>query len=132
MHEYFHITYYVMGAPNSWENCYEDFCTSVCKIYDVIYNYSCFSLILSSHFCLVHTVQLIFCRTITCKNILDDYLFTIFIDMVGLGAILQPNMMGTTVFPNMVQYFTILQPHVVGSGAETRLKHSGVLHDSEK
>lgn len=52
--------------------------------------------------------------------------------MVGLGAILQPNMMGTTVFPNMVQYFSILQPHVVGSGAETKLKHSGVLHDSEE
>lgn len=52
--------------------------------------------------------------------------------MVGLGAILQSNMMGTTVFPNMVRYFSIPQPHVVGSGGEIKLKHTGVLHDSEE
>jgi hypothetical protein len=52
--------------------------------------------------------------------------------MVGLGAILHSNIMGTTVFPNMDQYFSIPQPHLVGSGAEIKFKHNGILHDSEE
>lgn len=87
---------------------------------------------LSSHFCLTHTIQLLVCRTIMCKNLLDHYLFATFCAMVGLGAILHSNMMGTTVFPNMVQYFSIPQPRVVGCGAEIKFKHSGILHNNEE